>query len=78
MKIEILTPQQTLFEGEGERIQLPGADGLFEILKNHAPMVYVLKQGKVRIIDRQNQRQYIEIKGGVVDVKDNVVKVLAD
>ncbi len=78
MKIEIITPQETIFEGEGEGIQLPGTDGLFEILKNHAPMIYMLKKGKVRITDKQKNRRYIDINGGVVDVKENVVKVLAD
>lgn len=78
MKIEIITPQETIYEGEGIGIQLPGTDGLFEILHNHAPMVYMLKKGKVRITDKEKKRCYIHINGGVVDVKENVVKVLAD
>ena len=46
MKIEIITPEKRLFEGEADLVQLPGIDGLFEILNNHAPMISALGKGK--------------------------------
>ena len=39
MRIEILTPDTNIFTGEVSLVQLPGLDGLFEILDNHAPMI---------------------------------------
>jgi F-type H+-transporting ATPase subunit epsilon len=78
MKLEIITPEQTLYSGEVTLVQLPGIDGSFEILNDHAPMIAVLKSGKVKAQDAQKQVQYFEIKGGVVEVLHNKVLVLAE
>ena len=77
MKIEIITPEKRLFEGEADLVQLPGIDGLFEILKNHAPMIAVLGKGRVKI-GNNNEYNYIEINGGTVEVLDNKILVLAE
>ena len=45
MNLEILTPNKAVFNGEVSLVQLPGLDGLFELLNNHAPMIYALKNG---------------------------------
>ena len=78
MKLEIITPEQTLFSGEVTLVQLPGIDGSFEILNDHAPMIAVLGKGKIKAQDAQKQLQYFEIKGGVVEVLRNKVLVLAE
>ena len=78
MRLEIITPETTLFAGEVGLVQLPGIDGSFEILENHAPMISVLKEGKVKLQDLQKQVQYFDIKGGVVEVLFNKVLVLAE
>lgn len=78
MKIEIITPDQKLFEGEVSLVQLPGIDGLFELLKNHAPLVSALKKGKVKVVDLDNKTQYFDINGGVIEVNNNKVIVLAE
>jgi len=78
MKIEILTPDVTIFTGEAELIQLPGADGLFEVLKNHAPLISVLAKGKIKVQDENKHIQFFEIKGGVVEVLRNKILVLAE
>ena len=59
-------------------VQLPGIDGLFEILKSHAPLVSALKEGRVKVMDDQNQEQYFDIRGGVVEVSNDKVLVLAE
>ncbi|MBQ1781143.1 MAG: ATP synthase F1 subunit epsilon [Bacteroidales bacterium] len=78
MKLEIITPASTLFTGEVSLVQLPGIDGLFEILKSHAPLVSALKEGRVKVMDDQNQEQYFDIRGGVVEVSNDKVLVLAE
>ena len=78
MTLEIITPEQTLYSGEVTLVQLPGSDGSFEILKDHAPLIAVLKTGKIKAQDAQKQVQYFEIKGGVVEVLRNKVLVLAE
>ena len=78
MTLEIITPGKELFKGEASLVQLPGLDGLFQVLNNHAPMISALKAGKVKIADAQDQTQYFDIRGGVVEVLDNKVLVLAE
>ena len=78
MTIEIVTPDTTIFTGEINLAQLPGLDGSFEIMNNHAPLISVLKKGKIKVVDRQNLLQYFEVKGGVVEVQRNKILVLAE
>lgn len=78
MKLEIITPSSTLFSGDVTLVQLPGIDGLFEILQSHAPLVSALKEGRVKVVDDQNQEQFFDIRGGVVEVSHDKVLVLAE
>jgi F-type H+-transporting ATPase subunit epsilon len=78
MKLEIITPASTLFTGEVTLVQLPGIDGLFEILKSHAPLVSALKEGRVKVVDNENQEQFFDIRGGVVEVSKDKVLLLAE
>jgi F-type H+-transporting ATPase subunit epsilon len=78
MNLEIITPELTLFTGEVSLVQLPGIDGSFEILNDHAPLISVLATGKIKIQDAQKQLQYFDIKGGMVEVLHNKVLVLAE
>ena len=78
MKLEIITPSSTLFTGEVSLVQLPGLDGLFEILSSHAPLVSALKEGRVKVEDNQNEPQFFDIRGGVVEVSHDKVLVLAE
>lgn len=78
MKLEIITPDKSIFEGEVNLVQLPGIDGSFEILNNHAPLISVLKEGKIKIRDEQGQEQFFEVNGGVIEVLKNKVLILAE
>jgi F-type H+-transporting ATPase subunit epsilon len=80
MKVEIITPDTTIFTGENVGlIQLPGIDGSFEVLNNHAPLISVLKKGKIKIINKgEKEEQFFEINGGVIEVVNNKVLVLAE
>jgi len=76
MIVEIITPDKEIFSGNASLIQLPGMDGLFEILENHAPMVAALQKGKIKLIS-EDKTIFFEIKGGVMEVIKNKVQVLA-
>lgn len=78
MKVEIITPDKMIFTGDADLVQLPGIDGLFEILNNHAPMIAALGTGKIKIKDLSGNLSYFEIKGGVLEVLNNKILVLAD
>ncbi len=78
MNIEIITPDKTIFTGTASLVQLPGIDGLFEILNNHAPLISALKKGRVKIKNDKDQIEFFEIKGGVVEVLKNKILILAE
>ena len=77
MHLEIITPEKKVFEGEVRITTLPGSDGSFQILNDHAPLVSLLKQGVVEYKTKDSTNQ-ITITGGVVEVLKNKVIVLAD
>jgi F-type H+-transporting ATPase subunit epsilon len=77
MHLEILTPEKKIFEGEVSVATLPGADGSFQVLDNHAPLISLLKEGTIEYKDK-NARHTVHITGGVVEVLSNKVMVLAD
>jgi F-type H+-transporting ATPase subunit epsilon len=77
MTVEIITPDKEIFSGNASLIQLPGLDGLFEILENHAPMIAALKKGKVKIVS-EAETLFFEINGGALEVLDNKALVLAE
>lgn len=77
MTIDILTPEKKLFSGEASAIQLPGINGSFQILNNHAALVSALKQGVVKV-DTDKDSQTFHITGGFCEVLNNKVTVLVE
>jgi F-type H+-transporting ATPase subunit epsilon len=77
MRLEIITPEKKVFEGEVASATFPGADGSFQVLKDHAPLVSLLKEGVVEYKGKDAAAQ-VTITGGVVEVLKNKVIVLAD
>jgi F-type H+-transporting ATPase subunit epsilon len=78
MFIEIITPDKKIFSGEASVVQLPGTDGSFEILNNHAPIISTLGKGKIKIIDAEKSTKIFEINSGVAEVLKNKIIVLAE
>jgi len=78
MKIEIVTPDKKIFEGEIISVRVPGKKGSFQVLKDHAPIVSTLDSGEVRMVDQNNNEVNYEISGGVIEVKANKIILLAD
>jgi F-type H+-transporting ATPase subunit epsilon len=78
MNLQIITPDKTVFEGEVKLVQVPGSKGSFQILRNHAPIISTLDPGKVKIIDTEDKTSHFSISGGVVEVKNNKIIILAE
>jgi F-type H+-transporting ATPase subunit epsilon len=78
MQLEIVTPDEKVFEGEAKHVLLPGKEGLFGILDNHAPIVASLTKGKIKVEDENGNIKYYEVEGGVVEMNNNKVIVLAE
>jgi F-type H+-transporting ATPase subunit epsilon len=78
VKLEIITPDKTLYEGKIKSINVPGSKGSFTVLHNHAPIISTLEKGKLKIITEDQKTEIIEIKGGVIEVKKNMIILLAE
>ncbi len=78
MKIEVITPDKKVFEGDIKSVKVPGQKGSFQVLKDHAPIISTLSSGPVVIVDHENTETVIEISGGVIEVKVNKIILLAD
>jgi F-type H+-transporting ATPase subunit epsilon len=80
MKVEIITPDNVIFTGDDvQLVQLPGIDGSFEVLNNHAPLISVLAKGRIKVLAKaEKDPQYFEIRGGVIEVLNNKVLILAE
>ena len=74
MKLEIVTPEQLVFSGEVSLVTVPGTDGSFTILENHAPIISSLEKGVItyRVNGVDN---HIASSGGFVEVSNNNVSV---
>lgn len=78
MKLEIITPDKKLFEGNVKSATFPGSEGSFGLLNNHASMIATLKAGEIELIEDSNNTLKFTVKGGVVEVLKNKVIVLAE
>jgi F-type H+-transporting ATPase subunit epsilon len=76
MHLEILTPEKKFFEGEVTLVTFPGADGSFQVLDGHAPLISLLKEGLVEYKGKEGTLN-LGITGGVVEVLKNKVILLA-
>jgi F-type H+-transporting ATPase subunit epsilon len=77
MYLEIITPDKLVYSGEVTAVTFPGSEGSFGVLKNHAPIISTLKKGKVKVTDKQTTHTF-DVKGGVVEVLNNKITVLAE
>ena len=79
MNLEILTPEKKVFSADVYGVQLPGVEGLFEVLDRHAPLVSALKAGQVKVLkDKSNHLAFFTIQSGFVEVINNRVTVLVE
>ena len=98
MQLDIITPEAKIFSGEAEAVQLPGLDGSFQVLENHAAIISALSKGVVKAsltstfesnedsivneliqVDKADKKVIrIDIKGGVMEMLNNKIIVLAE
>lgn len=78
MKIEIITPDKKVYEGDIKSVRVPGKKGSFQVLKDHAPIISTLEEGKVIMVEQEGEEKIFEISSGVIEVKANKIILLAD
>ncbi|WP_428653665.1 ATP synthase F1 subunit epsilon [Runella sp.] len=76
MNLEIITPDKKIFSGEVSAVTFPGTEGQFQVLNNHAALVSTLGKGDI-IVEGAHKETFL-VDGGVVEVLNNRVLVLAE
>lgn len=77
-KLQVVTPEREVFNGDVESITLPGLESRFGVLRSHAPLIAALTSGYVEIEDANAQQIRMAVGGGFFQVADNVAMILAD
>ncbi len=77
MQLDIITPDKNLFSGDATELVVPGVDGFLGILNNHAPLISALAKGSIKVSTGNGVENY-DVNGGVIEVKDNKVIILAE
>ncbi|MCU4155162.1 ATP synthase F1 subunit epsilon [Carboxylicivirga sp. A043] len=73
---EIVTPDKVIYGETVGLVTVPGEKGQFTLLKNHAPIISVLKEGKIRVISKTGREEYYDCKSGVLECENNKVTIL--
>ena len=76
MKVDIISPEKTIWSGQATLVALPGAKGAFEMLNNHAPIISSLTKGVVKIVQQDKSQLTFEIEGGIIESNNNKVNIL--
>lgn len=76
--LSILTPENTVFQDQVYSIIIPGADGYFEVLAYHAPIISLIQPGKLTITDKNHQKFVYAVTAGIIEVSQNKANLLID
>ena len=77
LKVSVISPEASLFEGDAESVVVPAYDGEVGILTGHAPMMTLLGKGNLRIDAAGGARRFA-IEGGFLQVINNQVRVVTE
>ncbi len=78
LKVDIITPNQILYSGEADLVNVPGVLSPFEVLYNHAPIVSGLERGMIRITDKKDGTKRFVSSAGFIEVLNNKVSILVE
>ena len=79
IKVDVVSAEESIFEGEAEFVALPGEAGELGIYPQHTPLITRIKPGAVRIkVAGKDEEEFVFVAGGILEVQPKVVTVLAD
>ncbi len=90
MNVDIITPEKKLYSGTAKSVYVPGVSGEFQMLDNHAPIVSVLKSGKIKLespelekvteLFQKGEKDLYEffVKGGVIEMNQDKIIILVE
>jgi F-type H+-transporting ATPase subunit epsilon len=75
---ELVSPEKLLFSGEIEAVVVPGTEGDFTVMKDHAPVMTTLRPGIVTVDETATKKLRLFVRGGFADVAAGAVTILAE
>ncbi len=77
--VDVVSAEESIFDGEAEFVALPGEAGELGIYPQHTPLITRIKAGALRIkMPGRNEEEFVFVAGGILEVQPNRVTVLAD
>lgn len=76
--VKIITPQEVFFEGSVSSLVIPGTEGSFGILCNHAPIIAGVADGIMKVTDENSNELYIEVGSGYLDMLNNSAVIITE
>jgi F-type H+-transporting ATPase subunit epsilon len=76
MNITVLTPDKEIFKGAIKSVKVPGTQGEFQVLNNHAPIVSSLEGGKITIVTAEGSYSYFNAEAGAVTTSAEAGKTI--
>lgn len=77
MKLTIVTPEKTIYDGEAISVAVPGTKGAFEVLDNHAPIISSLHSGIITVKTADGVQEFT-VRSGFIEVARNSVSICAE
>ena len=77
MKLSIVSPKKTFYEGEVKSVKMQGIDGKFQVLNDHAPLISALCKGEIKIEEESGEQKSFAINSGLVELAKNEIHILA-
>ena len=74
MILDILTPEKSVYSGEIKLVKVPGSNGSFEVMENHAAIISSLDKGELKITPKDGADIFYQIEGGLL--KSIIIKPL--
>ncbi len=78
MRVTVISPEESVFEGDATAIVAPAHDGEVGILPRHAPFMTLLGEGKLTVRQDGGSDRVLYVRGGLLQVLDDVVNVIAE
>ena len=77
INLEIITPEKIIYKDSVDSITVPGTKGMFQVLKDHAPLMSTIEIGVITL-NKSDENTYLTTAGGTIEVLNNNVLILAD
>jgi len=78
IKVDVVSAEQSLFEGEAKFVVLPGESGEIGVLPGHTPLITRIRPGTVKIVMADDTEELIFVAGGLLEIQPHHVTVLSD